>query len=553
MYLTKILLFIFTSTLFFSFGAVSSERSPISIFVLGSGSSDSQWTKSVSLGVTDSFNKANRSYIYYIDHLDAGRFDEQTQHDAMLPYLRMKFQHKTPDIFISAGPLASEFSLSHPDLFPSSNRILIQPKSNVFNENPNAIIIETEIDYSSMVKKALNLSKPEMAFIIGDSLKPNGPHGPDKISNELKKENVPYKSLSNSNLSTLIKKVSEIPNNSAIFFTPIYREHEGKGLPPVLVLKKLHEVARAPIFTTSVVELGFGSVGGYLHSPTELGMMAGETALKIIENEPIELSHDGYELIYDWNEVIRWGYQNEISPKADIRFRVPSVWKKYQNEVIVFIVFLFILTVLLIVLSTNNGKLKKVRNALSEERHLLEIKVEKRTKELSILHQEAEKMARIDELTNISNRRAFFELGELIHSQTERTRIPYVIIMLDIDRFKNINDTYGHPAGDYLIKSVANAVASIIKKSDVVARIGGDEFAVILTNTTYDQVKSMAEKIRIEVEEMTIQLSKSTLSVTISMGCAEYQVEDKEIDAVLARADKALYHAKTIGRNKVVF
>lgn len=521
--------------------------------MLGSGSSESQWTKSIILGVKESFNKTNRSFIYYIDHLDAGRFDEEEQYEAMNQYLKKKFQHKAPDIFISAGPLASEFSLSHPSLFPDAKRLLIQPRSQIFNKKPDATIIETEIDYYSMVKQALSLSKPETAFIIGDSNKPNGSHGLDNISSELKKENITYKSLSNKDLPTLIKEISEIPSNSAIFFTPIYREYEGKGLPPVLVLKKLHEVAQAPIFATSVVELGFGSVGGYLHSPKELGMMAGEAALKIIDNEPIEFSHDGYELIYDWNEVMRWGYQEAISQNAEVRFRAPSIWMQHKNKAIAFIVFLFILTTLLIVLGINNGKLKKVKDALSKERRLLEKTVEKRTRELSILHQEAEKMARVDELTNISNRRAFFELGERIHSQTEQTRPPYIIIMLDIDQFKKINDTYGHPTGDHLIKSVANTVSYIAHESDVVARIGGDEFAMILTGTTYDQVKSMAEEIRNKVEETKVQFGELILSVTVSMGCAEYQVEDEGIDAVLARADKALYRAKTLGKNKVVF
>lgn len=125
--------------------------------------------------------------------------------------------------------------------------------------------------------------------------------------------------------------------------------------------------------------------------------------------------------------------------------------------------------------------------------------------------------------------------------------------MLDIDRFKNINDAHGHPAGDYLLQSIANTITSIVRKSDVTARIGGDEFAIILTNTTRNMVASLTEQIRVQVEEKIVQLDEHIVSATISMGCAEYQPEDSGIDSVLARADKALYRAKTVGRNKVVF
>lgn len=553
MYLVKKIFYIFTLTLFISSWAHSSESTPFTVFVLGSGGSESTWTQSVSQGITASINQTNQPYVYFIDHLDAGRFDEQGQHDTMFRYLTTKFAQKTPDVFIAAGPAASNFSLLYPDLFPDSKRILIQPKQESVVDLNGAIIIDTKIGYSSMVKEALRLSEPDMVYIIGDSVKPSDLHRLDSISSELEKESVPYTYLDNRALFSLLKETSELPRNSAILFTPIYREHDGKGLRPIFVLEKLHEVARIPIFATSVSEVGFGSVGGYLHSPKELGMMAGEAIFKVVKSGEIAFSHDGIELIYDWNEVVRWGYQNTINQKADIRFRNPSIWKEYRDEFITFIFFLVVLTGLVVVLVISNGKLKKVRNALSMERGLLEKKVVERTKELSILHKKAEKMARIDVLTSINNRRAFFELGALIHNQTERSKLSYVIIMLDIDRFKNINDTYGHPAGDLIIQNVVKILMSIVRKSDVAARIGGDEFAVILTNSTCEQVHSMAEKIRVKVEETDIQLGELTMNATISMGCAEFQVEDRNINSVLAKADKALYHAKTKGRNTVAF
>jgi diguanylate cyclase (GGDEF)-like protein len=272
-----------------------------------------------------------------------------------------------------------------------------------------------------------------------------------------------------------------------------------------------------------------------------------------MEDQPIEFTYDGFEFVYDWNEIVRWGYQNKIADSAKVRYKPPSLWEEHQKEAITLLLFLTILLGLLMALIIYNGKLKIVKNALSRERELLEKKVDERTKELTILHQQAETLARMDQLTGISNRRAFFELGELIHSQTLRTGSPYTVIMLDIDGFKKINDTYGHPAGDSVIKSVAGVLVSVSRNSDVVARVGGEEFAVVLSNATRQQALEMAERVRTEIEQLRILFDQTIINTTVSVGAAEYQAKDINIGAVLARADNALYQAKGTGKNRVTF
>ncbi|GLO63919.1 hypothetical protein MACH09_44270 [Vibrio sp. MACH09] len=509
------------------------------------------WTKSIVQGIKSSLDESNSAHIYYIDHLDAGRFDEIEQHHAVFRYLKSKFDHKEPDVFISAGPAASHFSLSYPELFPTAKRIVIQPKENDADIINDAVVIDTKIDYSLLVNDALRLSQPKEVFVIGDSIKPSDRHRLSNISNQLDRQNIRYTILDNKDLPTLLTTISNIPSNSAIFFAPIYRVHNGKGLLPVYVLKSLHQMSQAPIFATSVVELGFGSVGGYLHSPTELGMMAGEASLNLIKHQTVTFSHDGFELAYDWNEIIRWQYQSIISPQAEIRFKQPSLWDEHNKEVIIVAIFLTTLTVLLLVLTIYNGKLKKIRFALSKERLLLEKKVAERTKELSLLHQEAEKMARVDELTNISNRRAFFELGESVHKQAKTTDKLYAIIMVDIDRFKNINDTFGHAAGDKVIQYIADTLTLESGASDVVARIGGEEFALMLIDSTDKKIAFIAEQIRNTIAQTYIQFHEHSINVTVSIGCSECRTDDDHPTLVLARADKALYRAKEAGRNRV--
>lgn len=553
MELTKKLLTVCALTIVCLLWAMRAYASPITIFFLGSGSYHSAWTEAVVEGLTSHLKENKLAVVFYADHLDAGRFDELDQRKAMFRYLEAKFGSKQPDIFISAGPAASEFSLSYPDLFPSSNRILIQAKKSSQTSLDDVVRIETKINYELMVEDALRLSTPQQVFIIGDSINPSDRHRLTQISQQLEIENMPYKSLINMELSSLIERVAQLPRNSAIFYTPIYREFEGQGLSPLDVLKKLSDAANAPFFSTSESELGYGTIGGYLHSPTQLGIMTGEAVMSLLNNLPIQSSNYGFELVYDWNELVRWGYEDKIEPNANVLFKPHPMWEDHPKAIILSSVFFVILSALLLVLTIYIRKLRKVKTALSKQRELLEQKVAERTQELSILYQNAEKRARVDELTGISNRREFFELGELVHNQTKRTKTPYTIVMIDIDNFKRVNDKYGHAIGDEVIRSITTSITSVTRKSDVVARIGGEEFALILTNTPYNQVKNLTERIRSTVEHSHVVSSNSKITSTVSIGVAEYQPQDSHIGVVLARADKALYQAKESGKNKVTF
>ncbi len=122
--------------------------------------------------------------------------------------------------------------------------------------------------------------------------------------------------------------------------------------------------------------------------------------------------------------------------------------------------------------------------------------------------------------------------------------------MFDIDHFKRINDTYGHDAGDRVLKSLAQEVRTALRSIDIFARLGGEEFAVILPETLLVPALSVAERIREEIEEMAITYDKITLKITISLGVTQ-QEEGETVEDLLKRSDEALYEAKRNGRNRV--
>ena len=168
------------------------------------------------------------------------------------------------------------------------------------------------------------------------------------------------------------------------------------------------------------------------------------------------------------------------------------------------------------------------------------------------LQDELTKQATTDELTQIFNRRHFIELAQREIKRSVRHRGPVTVALLDIDHFKHTNDTFGHAAGDQALVAFVSVCKTIIREIDVLARIGGDEFALLLPETTVEQAHSAAERIRLAVEELPIESADVHVSMTVSAGVAGLSGDDEKIDNLLRRADKALYQAKETGRNRTV-
>lgn len=172
---------------------------------------------------------------------------------------------------------------------------------------------------------------------------------------------------------------------------------------------------------------------------------------------------------------------------------------------------------------------------------------------LENLNSKLYELATTDSLTNIFNRRHFVESTETHLQHHLRSKSPAVMLMLDIDHFKKVNDTHGHAAGDEAIKSTANVLKNNLRPYDAIGRLGGEEFAMMLLDCTVTKASEVAERLRQQIETTAIVYEEKSISITISIGISCICNDDKCIDDVLVRADKALYDAKNSGRNCVKF
>ena len=166
-------------------------------------------------------------------------------------------------------------------------------------------------------------------------------------------------------------------------------------------------------------------------------------------------------------------------------------------------------------------------------------------------HDNALELSRYDFLTQLLNRRYLYERLEQELQRLQRRNTPLAVVLIDLDRFKAINDTYGHIAGDHVLRAVSATLKESLRTADVAGRYGGEEFVLILTDTDVKGAMILAERVRETVSELIVPLANEEIHLTASFGVAQGQDGDSP-DSLLQRADKALSEAKGKGRNRVV-
>ncbi len=220
---------------------------------------------------------------------------------------------------------------------------------------------------------------------------------------------------------------------------------------------------------------------------------------------------------------------------VDIDMKV--LYREYALYLYPFILFFIIFIVRYFYVSAYNRRLNTA--------------VKQRTLELQTANEKLQVLATTDPLTGISNRRSFMEFIKKYADIAKRNNTALFSMSLDLDYFKNINDTYGHQIGDEVLISFTQVIASMLRKSDLFGRVGGEEFCISMQNTSEEGAFQLAERICQNVASMQIPYLQEKVTVTVSIGIASLN-DGEEVESLLKRSDEALYEAKENGRNRVV-
>ena len=200
--------------------------------------------------------------------------------------------------------------------------------------------------------------------------------------------------------------------------------------------------------------------------------------------------------------------------------------------------FFLISTILISVIAQQHRLAQEKKDYLAIQQH-------------QVLLQQAQILAATDPLTGVYNRRQLFTLGAYELGHARRLKKPLSVLAIDIDHFKQINDTHGHQIGDEILQAAAHAFQSCLRQDDILARVGGDEFMVVLPSTDLHEAASVADRIRLALQKQSIQTTRLPVPVSVSVGVAPLTVDILDLDALLLRTDEALYSAKRAGRARV--
>ncbi len=177
---------------------------------------------------------------------------------------------------------------------------------------------------------------------------------------------------------------------------------------------------------------------------------------------------------------------------------------------------------------------------------------EEKSRELYIKSRELERLSTTDPLTGLPKRRFFDMAAKKLLQLSNRNMRPFSALMIDIDYFKRVNDTYGHAVGDRVLVSVAQACQQSIRGADLSTRYGGEEFCFLLPETSSKGAHILAERLRADIAALKFESNGQSFFVTVSIGISEYFDTKDSLESLLARSDEALYEAKRAGRNCVV-
>lgn len=265
-----------------------------------------------------------------------------------------------------------------------------------------------------------------------------------------------------------------------------------------------------------------------------------------IEEQKLRLKQKQSEILLKENEISnlqkRIEQNQSILQKQDASLKQKSSAIKSKDETIkaqrvyiaaIAIITLIFFSMIYFLLRANN--LRKQANEKLEQ-----------------LNAQLYELATTDGLTKLYNRRHFLETVKKQFIRQQRDGLPSTLLMLDIDHFKLVNDRYGHAMGDEVIKSVASTLEGSLRKYDVVGRMGGEEYAMMLVGCSTGSAFEIANRLCDEIASMDITYNEITINVTISIGLSQPNPEDTKVEQSIHRADQALYQAKEAGRNRVV-
>ncbi|MGW8393537.1 diguanylate cyclase [Pseudoduganella sp. HUAS MS19] len=530
--------------------ALAGERRVLVLYSLGADSS-SAWQRLVHKGMYDELGRSSQGATpaVFEERFDANRVGEDKAQEGMAPYLATKYADVKFDAIVTENFVAARFLSSHPELFAGVPRHYVNHGRDQWLPR-DGMGYEVTSDFARAIG-VIPLVAPNVRHIaiVGDK-SARCQLWLDRIRSVMPRfPGIRFEIWDDGSVDELRRRAALLDRSSAIFMLASLRGEGHARIQPRELALQISAATKAPLFTHSESLVMPGVAGGYVVSGEAVGRMVA----RLLLGQPAMTSQvQGY--YFDYPTARRAGLRN-MPQDAVMLNRPHNVWELYRWQIISAGALIAFQGILISALVLSLRSRRRAMRELACERSNLEERILQRTLELLQANRKLEELAATDPLTGIANRR---RMTEQIAQELERARRfhhPLSLLMIDIDHFKRINDTYGHEAGDQAIIQTATLLTASLRAVDTVARFGGEEFVLLMPETHIAVATHAAERLRERAAALRVRTASGVeveLTISIGVAAADPHGAADTPSSLLVRADKALYRAKKEGRNRVV-
>lgn len=496
-------------------------------------------------------------YAFYIEYLDWKKYPTQKNIENMYANLRYKYGSKPIDLIVATDDKALELAIDYrEEQFKNIPIVFTGVSQDSFKllsdnqENITGVIENIDLEPTIQIAKLLNPDFNKI-YTIHDFTESGIAMNKD-VSSTVKSidSSINCIALPPMAVDDIIASVKELPSDSIVLITTFYRDAQGLIVENSEFASLISKYSNVPVFSLYDFYLGYGVIGGAVLQGSKQGELAAKLANDYFDDKNLKsltpVVDPKTEVIVDYHEITKYKVDINKLPKDTVILNKPLSFKESNPEayyLVMTVIFLLIILVLSLIYYTRRLiRTKRQLESQNEELHDLYEQIYNSEEELKNL-------VYFDSLTKLPNRIAL--TNDIQEHVKQQESITAALMIIDIDNFKYINDTLGHHFGDEFLIEIAKIFLNLSSQSIRVYRIGGDEFAFLVT-ASMPQIEIAAQEI-MNCFHKPIYMDKIKIHTTLSMGIAVYPFAGKTVQQLLKNADIAMYEAKQRGKERYVF
>ena len=525
----------------------SAAEGAYSVLILNSYSQGLTWTTNQTDGIISTFRESGKPVQFAVEDMDWKNYPSVDNLNQLIKLYKEKYRNKHFDIIITTDDVALGFAINHrkalfnnaPVVFSGVNKLGLQTLTTGAT-NYTGVIETLDVRGTVMAAKKL-MPDLKKVYIAYDSTESGLTTGALAME-EVEKLGLNGIKVGGGTHEDTYHQISKIPGNSILLVTSYAQDSTGEILDFEEFADTAAKFSKVPIFHLYDFALGHGIIGGSTLSGRLQGEQAAQMALEVLEGRDINsmspTDSNTHQMLFDYAKLKQFHLDASVLGNHVVFINKPfSFYQEYKGMVISVISGFIALMIFILMLLISMKKLQDTKKDLLNS-----------NEELAEREKRLEHLAYHDNLTDLPNMR---QLRSDFTSFVETDGFRAALFFLDGDNFKYINDTLGHSIGDILISMIANRIQSAIKKSGIVYRIGGDEFAIVIRNLDRERAGALANDI-IEAFAEPFSTNNSQLYISVSVGIAMYPEDGRSFDELFKFSDIAMYRAKDAGKGGYV-